>query len=761
MANDVPIAHSPRQGASAQTYYDHITNVRNEAVRNAQSTAAFYTGDREVFVDLIEAAALYHDLGKLDKANQSVLEQDSRKPLPIDHKDGGVAALWELKRKESAVLVAAHHRPGLFSKSKERPPDKKRPFRDEQPGVSLSGGTTDKHVDARLHEYLTAHEKAGLSMAAGASNGQLHRCGLTRRIALSCLVDADHGDTAHHYGKELEIPKIQPQWKDRLWALQRYVEQLPEGNTEREQHRNRLRRRLFEACRDASVNPPIRACDAPVGSGKTTAVMAHMLRVAAERKPQLRHIIVVLPYTNIITQSVETYREALVLDGERPEDVVAEHHHRADFADLELRQLAILWKAPIIVTTAVQFFETLGSHHPARLRKLHELPGSSVFVDEMHAAIPSHLWPQMWQWLETWAHEWGGHLVLASGSLPRFWELDEYKDLIQANALRSMLEVQDLVTDVSLSNKLKETEERRIRYRRRPEDADALDCHGIVDFIVHKKPGPRLLIVNTVQTAAVIAQTMRESGYDVLHLSTALAPAHRDLIVESVKRRLQGGIGDWTLVATSCVEAGMDFSFRVGFRERASTASLIQIGGRISRGDEFKDAEVWDILLRDDRFRSNPSVSISRQALDRFALHELNQLHPAELATSAMKREWTSGAEEKARQLIQFEESMEYPSVSNACRVIEADTRTVIIDESLAEAVRKGEKVSRFELMRYSVQIWAYKIEKLALQPAIHGRRSNGSNIYVWHYDYDPDFLGYMKGVLKLEEFISAGGAVI
>ena len=762
MPSDVHLAHSSRQGVSAQTYYEHITSVRRAAVRNAQSTAGFYSGDREAFVGWVDATALYHDLGKLDTANQSVLEQDSRNPLPIDHKDAGVAALWELKRKESAVLVAAHHHPGLFGKSEESPPNKKRPFRDEQQAANLSERTVDEHVDAHLHEYLTNHEKAGLCIAVETSNGQLHRCGFTRRIALSCLVDADHGDTARHYGNEVEIPEIKPRWKDRFLALQRYVDQLPAGNTEREQNRNRLRKRLFEACRDAPLDLPIRTCDAPVGSGKTTAVMTHLLRVAAERKPELRHIIVVLPYTNIITQSVETYRKALVLDGERPEDVVAEHHHRADFADLELRQLATLWKAPIIVTTAVQFFETIGSNHPAQLRKLHELPGSAVFVDEMHAAIPSHLWPQMWRWLETWTRDWGGHLVLASGSLPRFWELAEYKDLIRANGQRSMPEVPDLVSDISFRSELKETEERRINYRRRPEETGsrALDCLGVIEF-VQEKPGPRLLIVNTVQTAAVIAQTMHKNGRDVLHLSTAFAPVHRDLIVERIKSRLQSGLEDWTLVATSCVEAGMNFSFRMGFRERASTASLIQVGGRVSRSDEFEDAEVWDILFIDDRFRNNPSVSISRQALDRFTLHELNQMHPVELATIAMRREWTCGADEKARQLIEDEDRMEYPSVSTQCRVIDTDTRTVIIDESLAEAVRKGEKVSRHELMKYSVQIWADKIKKLALQPAIQGSRSEDSEIYVWQYDYDPDFLGYMKGVLKLEDFITSGGAVI
>lgn len=119
---------------------------------------------------------------------------------------------------------------------------------------------------------------------------------------------------------------------------------------------------------------------------------------------------------------------------------------------------------------------------------------------------------------------------------------------------------------------------------------------------------------------------MRDREHDVLHLSTALAPAHRDLVVQRIKQRLRDGVEDWTLVATSCVEAGMDFSFRSGFRERASTASLIQVAGRVSRGDEHEDAEVWDLLLRDDLFRSNPAVQVARDALDSFSKDELNRL---------------------------------------------------------------------------------------------------------------------------------------
>ena len=149
--------------------------------------------------------------------------------------------------------------------------------------------------------------------------------------------------------------------------------------------------------------------------------MAHLLQAAIRK--DLRHIIVVLPYTSIITQSVRVYREALVLDNEDPEFIVAEHDHQADFSSIEARELATTWNAPIIVTTAVQFFETLGTNEPARLRKLHELPGTGIFIDESHAAIPTWLWPQAWIWLQKLTKEWGCHLVLASGTTAKFWDM--------------------------------------------------------------------------------------------------------------------------------------------------------------------------------------------------------------------------------------------------------------------------------------------------------------------------------------------------
>ena len=179
------------------------------------------------------------------------------------------------------------------------------------------------------------------------------------------------------------------------------------------------------------------SCDGPVGLGKTTAVTAYLMRVAAETTPQLRRLFIVAPYTNIITQTVERLRAALVLPGERPEDVVAEHHHRVDFDNIADRDLAALWRAPVVVTTAVQFFETLASNEPSRLRKLHELPGSAVFIDEAHAVLPTPLWPQNWRWLCQLAESWSCRFVFASGSQAQFWEQEHESSETLGGACRN------------------------------------------------------------------------------------------------------------------------------------------------------------------------------------------------------------------------------------------------------------------------------------------------------------------------------------
>ena len=259
--NRALLAHSRRGQVPEQTYPAHVLQVRRAAFENAQHAAAFYRGDREGFVASVDAAAVFHDLGKLDQANQDVLRQDSLERLPIAHDDAGVAELERLGRLESAALVAGHHA-GLFSRKSEM----------QKQGRLFRRLEVADHVDALLEqEYLPAHAATGCDVLDEVQPRELGGCGFTRRLSLSCLVDADHGDTA-----ALRPRGRDAQGRDALArgaaSLQTYLNALPPGKTERERRRNESRTRVYQACRDAEIDPPIR-CDAPVGIGKTTAVM--------------------------------------------------------------------------------------------------------------------------------------------------------------------------------------------------------------------------------------------------------------------------------------------------------------------------------------------------------------------------------------------------------------------------------------------------------------------------------------------------------
>jgi CRISPR-associated endonuclease/helicase Cas3 len=569
------------------------------------------------------------------------------------------------------------------------------------------------------------------------------------RLALSCLVDADHCDTAFFDSGRLPPDPLEARWGERLDAICRYVRSLPSGETTAERDRNRRRARFFDACLNTTFDEPMVACEGPVGLGKTTAVAAYLIRRALRETPNLRRLIIVAPFTNILTQTAARLRKAIVLPGERPDQVIVEHHHRADFQCRKDRELAVLWSAPVVLTTAVSFFETLAACNPAALRKLHALPGSAVFIDEAHAALPTKLWPQNWRWLQELATQWGCRFVFASGSLARFWE--------NGDIICEPVRLPELLPSTQADDVLP-AERDRVRYEQVAEG-------GVVTVAklmrhVRDAPGPRLVILNTVQNAAIVAKAMCEAGLHVLHLSTALTPRDRDRILKRVVRRLARGDTNWSLVATSCVESGVDFSFRCAFRERFSTASAIQVGGRVNRHGEYDTdggGMVFDFSLIGDGITQHPAACVSADVLREFLVSDrLNHEAPAQLVTHAMREELNRIGGLGTDLLLKAEDARNYPAVKKQGRVIDSDTRLVVIDARLKSRLADRRPVSFRLLLRGSVQIWAYKIEQLGLE-AVPGRE----DLYQWNDAYESHFLGYMAGVLRNREFFKNGGAVI
>jgi CRISPR-associated endonuclease/helicase Cas3 len=493
---------------------------------------------------------------------------------------------------------------------------------------------------------------------------------------------------------------------------------------------------VYETARNTLASGTLFECDSPVGTGKTTAIMAHLLRVAEASR--LRHIFVVLPYTNVIDQAVDVYRRALVLVGEDPERVVAAHHHQADFETEDTRHLATLWDCPITVTTAVQFFETLAGNRPGKIRKLHELVGSAVFIDEAHAAIPPWLWPVTWKWITELSSEWGCHFVLASGSLARFWEEPQF--------CSPPAHLPSLLSD-DLRARLSASEVSRVRYKR---VQNALDIEALVEF-VHKLPGPRVIVLNTVKSAAVVANEYRRAGGDVLHLSTALAPRDRQKIIATLRARLgHEADQDWTLIATSCVEAGVDFNFRSAVRELSTTCSIVQLGGRANRhgNPDWGAATVWTVSMADSRLTANPSLNAGRRVLERlFASGTVGRLDASELCSAALRLELseadvTSGAEllKKADLALKFRE------MADLYRVIDEDTVLAVVDHEIADRVSLGQHVDPYELAAASVRVARNKVGNYSLAPL------KDDELYRWSLAYDGAFLGYMEGVIRQAE---------
>jgi CRISPR-associated endonuclease/helicase Cas3 len=282
----------------------------------------------------------------------------------------------------------------------------------------------------------------------------------------------------------------------------------------------------------------------------------------------------------------------------------------------------------------------------------------------------------------------------------------------------------------------------------------------LADF-VQSKPGPRLVILNTIQSAAILADHLRTGrglGTRVEHLSTALCPRDRAAIVQRVREGLKNrSDNDWILVATSCVEAGVDFSFRTAFRESCGLVNLLQISGRASRSAEYNGAEVWDFRHDEDGFLTlHPHFKTSRRVLEKlFKEGKADAAH----CTEALQREMNLGtgeAEATAQSILQHEKDSDYPEVAQLCRLITADTQTVLVNQDLVALFETRDKTqfpNAKEVMLNSVQVWKTRLPDLDPKPV-----GFGDDLFALRPEQYDDFLGYMKGLLPLLKAQQAGG---
>jgi CRISPR-associated endonuclease/helicase Cas3 len=560
----VQYAHSLPERDEA--HWELLSKHLEEVGARAAEFAAHFGAE-----EIARAAGLLHDIGKCSDQYQKYIR--GRAPSPDHSTAGAQIAVRRYADADQAVYgrliafaVAGHHA-GLAD------------------GTGNDAATLDARLAKAVPNYdgweaqtrgLSERLKARLPFKPARKSDPSYSLAFLCRMLFSCLVDADFLATERFYAKAAG-ESIQRGGHEPLYVLQarmnEYMTCLVKMKSEPGPIDGLRANILAHARAKAALAPGLFTMTVPTGGGKTLASLAFGLDHAVQHG--LERIIYVIPYTSIIEQTVRVFREAL------GEENVLEHHGNVDWerpsredprrADDEgpaglqkLRRAAENWDVPVVVTTAVQFFESLHAARPSRCRKLHNLARSAVILDEAQT-LPIHLLRPCIAAIDELAANYGASVVLCTATQPALKRQDSFTggldipedrelapnpEELYLNLRRVKVEYAGRVPDAVIAARFAETER-------------------------------MLCIVNSRKHAQVLFGMISHlSG--ACHLSTLMCPLHRRVMLADIRAALATG-RPVRLVATSLIEAGVDLDFPEVWRAETGLDSLAQAAGRCNR----------------------------------------------------------------------------------------------------------------------------------------------------------------------------------
>lgn len=543
------IAHIGEEGR-VQTVREHLLGT----AERAEAFAGAFGCGRAGYL-----CGLLHDIGKYSDAFQSRI----RNPLPsnrVDHSTAGALEVQKLKKEyiPLGMAIAGHHS-GL--------PDGGNP-------AVCAAGTYFGRLRTKIPDY-SAWEKEALYRTDGEDETVLPSfCAKSNfsmsffiRMLYSCLVDADYLDT-ETFMRGGEADRGGYATPETL--LERFAQYVAPWLEEKEEGADgnaalcRCRTEILKECMEkgGQYSKGLYTLTVPTGGGKTTASMGFALEHA--NRHSLKRIIYVIPYTSVIDQNAAVFEQIL-----GQENVV--EHHSGILYDIEegagkeeqnRRALATEnWDAPVIVTTAVQFFESLYANRSSKCRKLHNLAGSVIIFDEAQTLPVPYLEPCVAAISEL-VKNYGTTVVLCTATQPA---LEPY--------------FQKYLPGLPIREICRRAEGRFSLFER-----TSLENLGQISMeeLEGRLRGQEqvLCIVNRRKTAQELYRKLEGEG--VYCLTTLLCPADRKAKFAEIKGRLQNG-KCCRVIATSLIEAGVDLDFPQVYRQEAGLDSLIQAAGRCNR----------------------------------------------------------------------------------------------------------------------------------------------------------------------------------
>jgi len=561
-----PIAHRDRLDGREHDLAEHLRGVGKLAASFAARFGSSGWG---------QAAGCWHDLGKYRPAFQRMIRSEGgerahledEQATRVDHSSPGAVHAERLLGRDGrpmALAIAGHHT-GLRNHADwvERRLPAKAPLLDE---VDLSTVPTDLSDVPAPSRPPFLDPGPSLPPAARRSVGA-RRTELWIRMLFSALVDADFLDTEEFFKPRRSESRGEfPALEDLASRLRLYLVKLARSapRTAVNQVRSEV---LDRARRNAKEGQGVWSLTVPTGGGKTYAALAFAFEHALVHG--LERVIVVAPYLTIIDQTARAYQEALALEGEPPPFV--EHHTGVEPQhETERNRLATEnWDAPLVVTTAVQFFESLFARRTSQCRKLHNLARSVIVVDEVQT-LPGDLLAPILDVLQQLVDHYSATLVLSTATQP---ELRERRNSEGRHVL-GFREIREINDPFGPSFEIL----RRVRVER----VLATTWDELARLVVRE---PRALVITHLRKDAYeLAIQVQALALEkpVYHLSALMCARHRQERISEIRKGL-GGAGEVRVVSTQLVEAGVDLDFPVVFRAMAGFDALAQSAGRCNR----------------------------------------------------------------------------------------------------------------------------------------------------------------------------------
>lgn len=519
---------------------------------------------------------LAHDIGKYSDEFQLRLRGGKK----VDHATAGAIECFKIKAAFEAVCVIGHHSglPNVGHKDADTTESQTffgRKLRAEQGGIPDYRKNWNGHI-ALPQDYFRP-------------SGRGFATAFYIRMLYSCLVDADYIDTETFMNGDAGRGNYEPLSAlcDKLTA---YISKW--NNPTREI--DILRQKILNSCIEkASAPRGIFSLTVPTGGGKTVASMAFALNHAVANS--MKRIIYVIPYTSIIEQNAKVFRDIL------GQENVVEHHSSVSYelsenADkLEYRSALATenWDAPVIVTTAVQFFESLYANRSSKCRKLHNIANSVIIFDEAQMIPSNNLRPCVAAIAEL-VRAYNATAVLCTATQPAIDEM-----LLEYSKKESVVE---LCPDVDgMFEKFRRTSFEKEGRLTTDELVSRLESQQQV-----------LCIVNTRKFAQEVYEALPSEGR--FHLSTLMCPVHRKQKLDEIRERLKSG-KTCRVVSTSLIEAGVDVDFPRVFREMAGLDSILQAAGRCNREGK-RSVESSIVTVFESENKVNKLIAVNRDAAE-------------------------------------------------------------------------------------------------------------------------------------------------